>query len=115
MGFFDKLKSSLGKTREAFSDKVNNVFKVFVKVDEEFFEELEEVEAVVDGLLVEVAEKRLDIVVSRVLFSGWCNSLVLSVPKSSAQKSFLEDVFFEDESLEVFFEAVFLLAVVLEV
>ena len=42
MGFFDKLKSGLGKTRESFSDKVNNVFKVFVKVDEEFFEELEE-------------------------------------------------------------------------
>ena len=85
------------------------------ELDGSFFEELEEVEAVVDGLLVEVAEKRLDIVVSRVLFSGWCNSLVLSVPKSSAQKSFFEDVFFEDESLEVLFEAVFLLAVVLEV
>jgi len=42
MGFFDKLKSSLGKTRESFADKVNNVFKVFVKVDDEFFEELEE-------------------------------------------------------------------------
>ena len=42
MGFFDRLKSGLGKTRESFSDKVNNVFKIFVKVDEEFFEELEE-------------------------------------------------------------------------
>lgn len=42
MGFFDKLKKGLGKTRESFSEKVNNVFKVFVKVDEEFFEELEE-------------------------------------------------------------------------
>lgn len=42
MGFFDKLKNSLGKTREAFGEKINNVFKVFVKVDEEFFEELEE-------------------------------------------------------------------------
>ncbi len=42
MGFFDRLKSGLGKTRESFADKVNNVFKVFVKVDEEFFEELEE-------------------------------------------------------------------------
>ncbi len=40
MGFFDRLKSGLGKTRESFSEKVNNVFKVFVKVDEEFFEEL---------------------------------------------------------------------------
>ncbi|MBE7015831.1 MAG: signal recognition particle-docking protein FtsY [Ruminococcaceae bacterium] len=42
MGFFDKLKQSLGKTRESFGEKINNVFKVFVKVDEEFFEELEE-------------------------------------------------------------------------
>ncbi len=40
MGFFDKLKQGLGKTRESFSDKVNNVFSAFVKVDEEFFEEL---------------------------------------------------------------------------
>ena len=42
MGFFDKLKKSLGKTKEAITEQVNNVFKVFVKVDEEFFEELEE-------------------------------------------------------------------------
>ena len=42
MGFFDKLKSGLGKTRESFSDKVNSVFKVFTKIDEEFFDELEE-------------------------------------------------------------------------
>jgi len=42
MGFFDKLKQSLGKTKDAISQQVNNVFKVFVKVDEEFFEELEE-------------------------------------------------------------------------
>ncbi len=42
MGFFDKLKSSLTKTRESISDQVNNVFKVFVKVDEDFFEELED-------------------------------------------------------------------------
>lgn len=42
MGFFDKLKNSLTKTRDAISDQVNNVFKVFVKIDEEFFEELED-------------------------------------------------------------------------
>lgn len=40
MGFFDKLKSGLGKTREAFTEKVNTVFSAFVSVDEEFFEEL---------------------------------------------------------------------------
>ena len=42
MGFFDKLKQGLSKTRDAFSEKVNTVFATFVKVDEELFEELEE-------------------------------------------------------------------------
>lgn len=42
MGFFDKLKSGLKKTSDAFSDKVNEVFSVFVKIDEELFESLEE-------------------------------------------------------------------------
>ena len=42
MGFFDKLKNGLSKTRENFSQKVNEVFKVFRTVDEELFEELEE-------------------------------------------------------------------------
>ncbi len=42
MGFFDKLKQGLAKTRTAISEQVNQVFKVFVKVDEELFEELEE-------------------------------------------------------------------------
>ncbi len=42
MGLFDKLKAGLSKTRDAFSDRVSEVFKVFVKVDEELFEELEE-------------------------------------------------------------------------
>lgn len=42
MGFFDRLKSGLGKTRESFSEKVNSLFKAFVKIDEDFFDELEE-------------------------------------------------------------------------
>ena len=42
MGFFDKLKQGLSKTKQSFNDKVNNVFSAFRKVDEEFLEELEE-------------------------------------------------------------------------
>lgn len=42
MGFFEKLKRGLGKTKETITEQVNSVFKAFVKVDEEFFEELEE-------------------------------------------------------------------------
>lgn len=43
MGFFDKLKSGLTKTKESFNDKINNVFSNFRKVDEDMLEELEEV------------------------------------------------------------------------
>ncbi|MBQ2917258.1 MAG: signal recognition particle-docking protein FtsY [Clostridia bacterium] len=43
MGFFDKLKNGLGKTRDSLSDKMNNVFSTFRKVDEELLEELEEI------------------------------------------------------------------------
>ena len=43
MGFFDKLKNGLSKTKSSFDEKINNVFSVFRKVDEEFLEELEEI------------------------------------------------------------------------
>ena len=42
MGFFDKLKQGLGKTKTSFDEKINNVFSTFRKVDEDFLEELEE-------------------------------------------------------------------------
>ena len=42
MGFFDKLKQGLGKTKTSFDEKINNVFSAFRKVDEDFLEELEE-------------------------------------------------------------------------
>ncbi len=43
MGFFDKLKQGLTKTKTSFDEKINNVFSSFRKVDEEFLDELEEV------------------------------------------------------------------------
>ena len=42
MGFFDKIKNGLKKTREAIASTIGNVFTVFRAVDEEFYEELEE-------------------------------------------------------------------------
>ncbi len=42
MGFFDKLKSGLGKTKQTINEKINDVFSNFRKVDEELLEELEE-------------------------------------------------------------------------
>ena len=43
MGFFDKLKQGLSKTKNSFEEKMNNVFSNFRKVDEDLLEELEEV------------------------------------------------------------------------
>ncbi len=43
MGFFDKLKQGLNKTKSSFDEKINNAFSVFRKVDEELLEELEEI------------------------------------------------------------------------
>ena len=42
MGFFDKLKDGLSKTKEALNDKINVVMSNFRKVDEEMMEALEE-------------------------------------------------------------------------
>ena len=42
MGFFDKLKQGLSKTKNSFDEKMNNIFSTFRKADEELLEELEE-------------------------------------------------------------------------
>lgn len=65
MSFFERLKSGLGKTRESFSEKVNSVFSAFVKIDEEFFEELLEVLIMAD-LGTKTAEYVTDTLKSRV-------------------------------------------------
>ena len=43
MGFFEKLKNGMNKTKSSFDEKINNVFKSFRKVDEDFLEKLEEI------------------------------------------------------------------------
>ena len=42
MGFFDKIKNGLKKTREAVANTIGNVFSFFHSIDEEFYDELEE-------------------------------------------------------------------------
>lgn len=43
MGFFHKIKAGLSKTRSALVNNVNSIINSFTKIDEEFFEELEEI------------------------------------------------------------------------
>ncbi len=43
MGFFSKIKAGLQKTRTSIADSVNSIINSFTKIDEELFEELEEI------------------------------------------------------------------------
>ena len=42
MGFFDKIKAGLAKTRDALSNTLGNVFSGFSEIDDDFYDELEE-------------------------------------------------------------------------
>ena len=59
MGFFDKLKSGLNKTKESINDKINDVFSNFRKVDEDFLEELEEA-LIMSDIGIETSTKIID-------------------------------------------------------
>ena len=56
MGFFDKLKNGLSKTKASINEKINNVFSTFRKVDENLLEELEEA-LIMSDVGMETSEK----------------------------------------------------------
>lgn len=56
MGFFDKLKHGLSKTKTSINEKINNVFSAFRKVDEDLLEELEEA-LIMSDVGMETSEK----------------------------------------------------------
>jgi len=56
MGFFEKLKQGLNKTKTSFDEKINSIFSNFRKVDEEFLEELEEA-LILSDIGIETSEK----------------------------------------------------------
>jgi len=59
MGFFSKLKEGLAKTRKGITERIDQVLVSFGKVDEELFEELEEVLVTAD-LGVDTAIRIMD-------------------------------------------------------
>ena len=46
MGFFKKIKEGLKKTRDAVVGQIDSMLKSFTKIDDELFEELEELQSV---------------------------------------------------------------------
>jgi len=61
MGFFEKLKAGLSKTKNAIFKQVDNLFKHFVKVDEELLEELEEL-----LIMADVGVNSTEIIIERL-------------------------------------------------
>ena len=59
MGFFEKLKNGLLKTKNAIVGKIDSLFKAFHKIDEDLFDELEELLISAD-LGVNTTEQILD-------------------------------------------------------
>jgi len=59
MGFFDKIKAGLTKTRDALSNTLGSVFSGFSEIDDDFYDELEECLILAD-LGVETATKATD-------------------------------------------------------
>ncbi|MCR5254313.1 MAG: signal recognition particle-docking protein FtsY [Acetatifactor sp.] len=59
MGFFERLKNGLSKTRDNFVKGIDNVFSGFSSIDEDLFEELEEI-LIMGDLGVKATEEILD-------------------------------------------------------
>ncbi len=69
MGFFSKIKQGLSKTRERFTEALNDVFDNASSIDEDFYEELEETLILAD-LGMDTVTKIMEELRSRVLNRG---------------------------------------------
>lgn len=59
MGFFDRLKAGLKKTRDNFTDSMDQIFNSYEKVTEDFYDELEET-MIMGDIGVKTTEELLD-------------------------------------------------------
>ena len=70
MGFFDKIKAGLAKTRAALSNTLDEVFSGFQTIDDDFYDELEETLILAD-LGVDTATKVVSELRLRAMNRGW--------------------------------------------
>ena len=69
MGFFSKIKQGLQKTRDSIANGVNSVINSFTKIDEELFEELEEI-LIMSDIGVATATEICDILRKKIKEQG---------------------------------------------
>lgn len=87
MGFFDKIKAGLSKTREALSSTLGSVFSGFSEIDDDFYDELEE-SLILADLGVETATKATD----RLRKAIWEQHIKTTEEARTALKEILVDM-----------------------
>ncbi len=69
MGFFEKLKAGLKKTKDAIMNRIDKLLGMFTKIDEDLFEELEET-LIMSDIGVTTAGKICDMLREKVKIAG---------------------------------------------
>ncbi len=96
MGFFSKIKEGLKKTRNSITDSVNSIINSFTKIDEELFEELEEI-LVMSDIGVVTATEICDTLRVKIKETGIKDPLEIK----NLMKEIISDMLGEDEGLKL--------------
>lgn len=95
-GFFERLKEGLKRTRDSVFGQINDIFKSFVKVDEDMLEELEEV-LIASDVGINITSEIIDELRDRI------KSKHITEPEDAKNEliEILESTIGEDEPLDV--------------
>ena len=96
MGFFSKIKEGLKKTKQSIADGVTGIINSFTKIDEELFEELEEL-LVMSDIGVHTATEICDTLRSKVKENGITDPTEIK----SLMHNIIVDMLGEDDSLHL--------------
>ena len=96
MGLFDKLKNGLEKTRQQLSARTADVMKIFTKVDEALFEELEEI-----LIMSDVGFETSGEIIERLRQKAREDRIQDGDALREALKSIIADIMGEDDELTV--------------
>ena len=96
MGFFSKIKQGLQKTRNSIANGVTSIINSFTKIDEELFEELEEM-LVTSDIGVNTATEICDILRKKIKEQGITDPTVIK----KLMKEIIAEMLGEDEGLKL--------------
>jgi len=96
MGFFSKIKEGLKKTRSSISHGINSIINSFTKIDEEFFDELEEV-LIMSDIGVATATEICDMLRKKIKETGETDPNIIK----GMMKQIITDMLGDDEGLKL--------------